>query len=114
MGAKLSLFILGFLRPAPPATAYHDRDAIVDEIEKDIAVTQASLARPAWSAEAAINRLKLNKSNRSMTERYVDIRQSCQRPVNRVPLHKAGIRAPGAAQRDRMVVHGNGGLYVLR
>ena len=114
LDAKISLLILGFLRPAPSVRSYQDRESILHEITKDIAVTQASLARPAWSAEAAINQLKLTKSNRSMTERYVHIRQSGQRQVDRVPLHKAGIRAPGAVQRDRTVVHGNGGVYVLR
>jgi hypothetical protein len=112
---KISLLILGFLHPAP-STEELGRDWILNEITNDIAVTQASLSpeREAWSAEACINQLKLTKSNRSMTERYVDLRQSGQRQVNRVPLHKAGIRAPGAVQRDKMVVYGNGGVYVLR
>jgi hypothetical protein len=115
LNAKISLLILGFLHPAP-STKEPDRDWIVNEIANDIAVTRASLSpeREAWSAEACINQLKLTKSNRSMTERYVDLRQSGQRQVDRVPLHKAGIRAPGAVQRDKMVVHGNGGVYVLR
>jgi hypothetical protein len=115
LNAKISLLILGFLRPAPSAKEL-DRDWILNEITNDIAVTQASLSpeREAWSAEACINQLKLTKSNRSMTERCVDLCQSGQRQVDRVPLHKAGIRAPGAVQRDEMVVHGNGGVYVLR
>jgi hypothetical protein len=116
LDAKISLLILGFLRPASLPKQDHDYDSVLYEITKDIAVTQASLSpdRQVWGAEACINQLKLTKSNRSMTERYVDMRQSGQRQVDRVPLHKAGIRAPGAVQRDRMVVHGNGGVYVLR
>ena len=114
LNARVSLLILGFLRPAPFTTADIERDIVLYGITKDIAITQASLARPAWSAETSINQLKLSKSNRSMTERYMDIRQSSQRHVDRVPLHKAGIRAPGGMQRDRMVVHGNGGVFVLR
>ena len=116
LDAKISLLILGFLRPPLPPKQDQDRDSIIYEFTQDIAVTQTSLApdRPAWSAEACINQLKLTKSNRSMTERYVDLRHSGQRQVDRMPLHKAGIRAPGAVHRDRMAVHGNGGLYVLR
>lgn len=116
LDAKISLLILGFLRPASSPEQYHDHDSMLDEITKDIAVTQASLSpdREAWSAEACTNQLKLTKSSRSMTERYVDLRQAGQRQIDRVPLHKAGIRAPGAVQRDQMVVHGNGGVYVLR
>jgi hypothetical protein len=116
LDAKISLFILGCLRAASPAEQYQDRDSIMYEISNDIAVTQASLSsdRQAWSTEACINQLKLTKSNRSLTERYVDLRQSGQRQIDRVPLHKAGIRAPVAVQRDKMVVHGNGGVYVLR
>jgi hypothetical protein len=115
LNAKISLLVLGFLRPAPSAKEL-DRDWILNKITNDIAVTQASLSpeREAWSAEACINQLKLTKSNRSMTERCVDLCQSGQRQVDRVPLHKVGIRAPSAVQRDEMVVHGNGGVYVLR
>ena len=114
LNATISLLILGFLRPGPFATPDLDRESVLYRITKDMTITQASLARPAWSAEASINQLKLTKSNRSMTERFVDMRQSSQRHVDRVPLHKAGIRAPGGVQRDRMVVHGNGGVFVLR
>lgn len=116
LDAKISLLILGFLRPVSSPEQYHDYDSMLDEITKDIAVTQASLSpdREAWSAETCINRLKLTMNSRSMTERYVDLRQAGQRHVDRVPLHKAGIRAPGAVQRDQMAVHGNGGVYVLR
>jgi hypothetical protein len=116
LNVKISLLILGFLRPAPSTKSELDRDWILNEITNDIAVTQASLSpeREAWSAEACINQLKLAKNNRSMTERCVDLCQSGQKQVDRVPLHKAGIRAPGAVQRDKIVVNGNGGVYVLR
>ena len=116
LNVKISLLILGFLRPAPSTKSELDRDWILNEITNDIAVTQASLSpeREAWSAEACINQLKLAKNNRSMTKRCVDLCQSGQKQVDRVPLHKAGIRAPGAVQRDKMVVNGNGGVYVLR
>jgi Riboflavin kinase len=115
LDSKISLLILGFLHPAPSMKEL-DRDWILNEIANDIGVTQASLnpEREAWSAEACINQLELTKTNRSMTERYVDLLQSGQRQVDRVPLHKVGIRAPGAVQRDKMVVYGNGGVYVLR
>jgi hypothetical protein len=116
LGARISLLILGFLRPVRRLEQYHDHAAMLDDMAKDIAATQASLSpdREAWSAEACINQLKLTKESRSMSERYVDLRRAGQRQVERVPLHKVGIRAPGAIQRDQMVVHGNGGVFVLR
>jgi hypothetical protein len=112
LDAQISLLILGFLRPARRLEQYHDHAAMLGDIAKDIAATQASLSpdREAWSAEACINQLKLTKRSRSMSERYVDLRQAGQRQVERVPLHKVGIRAPGAIQRGQMVVHGNGGV----
>ncbi len=110
LDAKISIVVMGFLRPSPPLK--QDREIILYDIYKDIAVTSASLSRLDWGVDSTLRRIKTTSSNRSITERYFDARQLGQRHVNSVPLHRAGIRGPGAELRDRLV--GQGGIYVLR
>ncbi|EXJ84691.1 hypothetical protein A1O3_05361 [Capronia epimyces CBS 606.96] len=114
LDAKLSLIMTGYLRAAPelPPGQEPDVDAQLFDFYKDIAITTASLSRPAWSAEAILEGIKTAASSRSLTERYVDLRQSTQKHLDRVPLHKLGVRTEGAALKDRLV--GQGGVWVPR
>ncbi|MCJ1303262.1 hypothetical protein MMC08_006070 [Hypocenomyce scalaris] len=106
--ANISLIVMGFLRPRIP----YDRDSFLYETYKDIAVAQASLGRPAWGAEAALEQIAAARSGRSVTERYVDLRRQGQKAFDKVPLHKAGIRTPSASLKDRAL--GDGGIFVPR
>lgn len=114
LDAKLSVMMMGYLRavqePEPGQEA--DVDAELFDFYKDIAVATASLGRPAWTAEATLQRLKSAASSRSLTDRYVDFRQNTQKHIDRVPVHKLGVRTEGAALRDRLI--GNGGVWVPR
>ncbi|KZF21459.1 hypothetical protein L228DRAFT_153752 [Xylona heveae TC161] len=107
--AKLSLIIMGFLRPF---ISYDRIEAFLHETHRDIAITHRSLERPAWTPEATINQINHSQSSRSATDRYVDFRQNSQKLMDAVPLHKAGVRTGGASYKDQMV--GRGGLYILR
>ncbi|MCJ1474623.1 hypothetical protein MMC13_003283 [Lambiella insularis] len=102
--AKISLIVMGFLRPTIPSNT----EAFAFETYKDITVAQLSLNRPAWSAEAAKETLKPG----SVTERYVVARLEGQRQLDKVPLDRMGIRMSSAAMRDRLA--GKGGLRVPR
>lgn len=102
--AKISLVIMGFLRPA----ILGDTENFAYETYKDISIAQLSLSRPAWSAENAKDTLKPG----SITERYVVARLQGQRQLDKVPLDKMGIRMSSALVRDRLA--GNGGLCVPR
>ncbi|KAK5059929.1 hypothetical protein LTR84_009812 [Exophiala bonariae] len=116
--AKLSVMMMGFLRhvhvdeSAELGGRDPDRDAQLFDVYKDIAVATASLARPNWQADATLERVESAASARSFRDRYVDLRQSSQRHIDRVPVHMLGIRTEGAGLKDRLI--GNGGVCVPR
>ncbi|KIX00039.1 uncharacterized protein Z518_10966 [Rhinocladiella mackenziei CBS 650.93] len=112
--AKLSVILMGYLRalPEPEPGQEPDTDAQLFDFYKDVATTNASLSRSAWTAEANVEKVKSAASSRSFTERYVDFRQSSQRQIDRVPVHRLGVRTEGASLRDRLV--GNGGVWIPR
>lgn len=114
--AKLSLMMMGFLRgleeAEPGAGQEVDRDAQAFDLYKDIAVATASLNRPGWAADATLQRVQSAQSARSLKDRYVDLRQSSQRHIDRVPVHMLGIRTEGTGLKDRLI--GNGGVCVPR
>lgn len=112
--AKLSVMMMGYLRAMDELGPEQqvDVDAQVFDIYKDIAVTTASLGRPAWTAEATLERIRTASTSRSMTERYVDLRQNTQRQIDRVPVNRLGIRTESAALKDKLI--GVGGVWVPR
>lgn len=112
--AKVSVVMMGYLRKIeelPPARE-PDVEAQLFDFYKDVTVTTASLARPAWAAEATLERVKSQESSRSISERYVDFRQSSQRQIERVPVHRLGVRTEGAVLKDRLI--GQGGVWISR
>ncbi|KAJ9501542.1 hypothetical protein H2202_003336 [Exophiala xenobiotica] len=112
--AKLSVLLMGYLRGLHDQGPDEEPDveSMQFDIYKDIAVTTASLNRPAWTAEATLDRVKSAASSRSMSERYVDFRQNTQRQMDRVPVNRLGIRTEGAVLKDRLI--GVGGVWVPR
>lgn len=112
--AKVSVILMGYLRALeePHPDQEPDVDAQLFDLYKDVAITTASLARPAWAAEATLERVKSAMSSRSVTERYVDLRQSAQRHVDRVPVNRLGVRTESATLKDKMI--GVGGVWVPR
>lgn len=112
--AKVSVMLMGFLRPVPHISPGQevDLEMLQSELYHDIAATQASLSRPAWAAEETLDRVKSAASTRSFSERYIDARMGVQNKFDKVPSHKLGIRMDGTVRRDRWV--GNGGVCVKR
>ncbi|KAJ9613274.1 hypothetical protein H2200_003216 [Cladophialophora chaetospira] len=112
--AKISVFMMGYLRAVeePNPDQEPDVDAQLFDFYKDVSITNASLARPAWAAEAILERVKSEASSRSFSERYVDFRRSTQQQIDRVPVHRLGVRTEGAALKDRLI--GQGGVWIPR
>lgn len=112
--AKLSVMLMGYMREMDQVSPIQtpDVDAQLFDIYKDIAVTAASLARPEWQAETTLDRVKSASSSRSLNERYVELRQTSQRQLDRVPVHLLGIRTEGAGLKDRLI--GHGGVWISR
>jgi hypothetical protein len=112
--AKISIIMMAYLR-APPQLAHgqtQDSETRVSELLQDIATASASLARPAWKADETLERIRSAASSRSLSERYVDMRQTTQKQIDRVPTWRLGVRSDGAALKDALV--GNGGLTIQR
>ena len=103
---KILVILMGFLRPWTAC----EPETLLQETYGDIAVTQLSLNRPEWQAEAALLRSKAEK--RSLADRYVSARQFGQRQIDRIPVHKAAVRTDFASLKDKLV--GTGGLFVVR
>ncbi|KKY18782.1 putative riboflavin kinase [Phaeomoniella chlamydospora] len=112
-GSKVKVIVMGFLHPMSPGDVPTlDRGQILYDKYQDIAIAEASLSRPHWGPEMTIERIKTEKSQRSFSEKYVDARSYTQKQFDKIPMHRAGIRGPGAELKDRAL--GNGGLWFPR
>ena len=114
IGAKLSVIMMGYLRAIEELQPgqHRDLEKQLFDFYKDVSITNASLGRPAWAAEATLDRVRSEASNRSFSERYVDLRMGAQRHIDRVPLHRLGVRTDGATLKDRLI--GQGGVWIPR
>lgn len=107
VGAKLELVVMGWLRPLLPKD---DVELILTETVRDVEITQASLEREAWGPEDTLRKMKTTSSLGSVATR---VRSAGQRHVNRVPVHKFGVRNDSLGSYDRGL-YGNGGVFVRR
>jgi hypothetical protein len=115
VGATLSILLLGILHPNPPLPPLGtspDIQTLLATHQTDVRKTLTSLSRPAWTAQSVLQRMKEQRSQRSISERYVAVRQGTQNAIDKVPVHRLGVRTEGHALRDRFV--GNGGIWVKR
>jgi hypothetical protein len=110
---KVSLMIMGFIRPTS-ASLKSDLDLHSQEecAEEDIAVTNRVLRGAAWQPETVLERIKSASSGRSFTERVADARQSGQRQLDKVPVHRLGVRTDSMGLKDQLI--GNGGICIKR
>ncbi|RMZ77663.1 hypothetical protein DV738_g4261, partial [Chaetothyriales sp. CBS 135597] len=110
--ARVSLLLMAFLHPVSQQEEGEKLETRQAVFDRDAACAMASLARPEWTTEAVISKSKEAKSSRSISERYVGLRQGAQKSIDKVPLHKLGVRTDGHQLRDRLI--GNGGVYIKR
>ena len=108
VGARMKLMVLGYLHRFRP----FDPEQSPSELYRDIAVAQLSLARSAWQADAVVELVQLAKKGRSLTDHYVQARQYGQKQVDKIPLHKLGVRTDSMGVRDQWI--GNGGFSIPR
>lgn len=105
--SRISVLVLGFLRPPtqlPPSTQAASDEAILLEEANDIAFAQGVLDHPAFSPEA----VEQGKEKPGMKKKYADMRTQ----IDRVPLHKLGVRTDSDKMKERGIVVG--GFYILR
>jgi len=123
----LEVHIMGFIRPDEPS----QRAALMKGLRagdeaafeaamlaevNDVSMAQSILDQPAWSPEAAATALQARsekpKGLERVTSGYADTRMAAQRRLDRVPLHKIGVRMPFDPMKEKaMVVNG---FYVQR
>lgn len=110
IGSRLQLVLMGYLRPL---VSVSEPELMLLEMTSDIAITHASLSRPAWGHEETMIRIKTQQSGKSVTDRLVDFKVAGQRQIDRVPVHRLGMRMDSYGMRDRGM-HGNGGFWTKR
>lgn len=112
LNANLKIVIMAYLRPMRKPDSSQSPAAIAAPTTRDINTAVASLSRENWQCEMTLQRVKTDKSTRSIEERYVDMRLQVQKRVDSVPLHKAGVRTASAELKDQ--AYGKGGIYIRR
>ena len=108
--AKVEVILMAYIRS--PELENSAEDAVLDALLQDVIVAVASLRRDHWGYEDALQRLKTVESEKSFSEKLVDVREKVQQQVDRVPLHLAGVRSDSDLLRDE--AYGAGGLYIVR
>ena len=88
-------------------------------------LTHYLLSQPTFDPHSALTTIQSRSvtslslsSSRSLTDRYVQLRENVQEQVDRVPAHWVGVRTEGGLRRDRELVDaggmGRGGFFVRR
>jgi hypothetical protein len=111
--AKVNLMIMGFIRPISVSLKSEpDLGNQEERSQEDIALTNRVLREAAWQPETVLERIKSASSGRSFTERVADARQSGQRQLDKVPVHRLGVRTDSMGLKDQLI--GNGGICIKR
>ncbi|KAJ6790250.1 hypothetical protein PWT90_07264 [Aphanocladium album] len=111
-GTCLKVLLMGFLRPKLERSQLADVDACLQRHADDILTSMATLARARWQPQETVDRMRMLKGERSWSERLDGVTGIVVARVDRVPMHRAGIRSEAGALRDRS--YGNGGLWIRR
>ncbi|KAM3532199.1 hypothetical protein MY4038_004121 [Beauveria bassiana] len=117
-GASLQLLLMGFLRPPRGTMANDDDDdddldAALQRHADDLLTTLATLARDRWQPRLTVEGMRTARgSDRTWGQRLDGVTGTVAASMDRVPVHRAGIRSEAGALRDASV--GKGGLWIQR
>ena len=101
---KANLMVMGYIRSLD--------DDLSSHIQRDVELVQEVLCREGWQAELVLQKIKSASSTRSFAERVADARQSGQKQLDRVPIHRIGVRTDSIGLKDQLI--GNGGICIKR
>ena len=107
---KMSLMFMAFLHPGTAGTDGNEAQDI--QMAIDIETVSMSLSRAAWTPDTVLERIKTASSNRSISEKIADARHSGQKQLDKVPIHKLGVRPDSMKLRDHLI--GIGGICIRR
>ncbi|KAF2771901.1 hypothetical protein EJ03DRAFT_349118 [Teratosphaeria nubilosa] len=110
---KINVMLMSYLRPLTHPTKSSIDTSKVAEIQRiqmlqDSSTAAAILAHPSWSPDMVLQREDSARSQRSFKKAF----QSGQKQVEKVPLHRLGIRNGTMGAKDELV--GRGGIFVRR
>jgi hypothetical protein len=124
LNSQVEVQAMGFIRP-PDQFIEQQHTETVDVAEakaetaiintiNDVEIAQAFLGQPAWGPKSSINVMQSRNLGpvETVKSSYVDTRMALQRHIDRILLHKVGIRSP--ADRFRGEAIRRGGVYVRR
>jgi hypothetical protein len=101
---RASLMVMGYIRSSDNDLSSH--------FQRNIALVQEILCKEGWQPEVVLQKIKSASSTRSFTERIADARQSGQKQLDRLPVHRLGLRTDSMGLRDQLI--GNGGICIKR
>lgn len=101
--ARVKLIMMGWLHA--PLDIHVSAEKFVKQHVADSMMVLACLGREGWEVESAVRQ-------KSLGERLDGVTGAVQGGVERVPLHRVGIRSEIGVVRDRG--YGNGGLWIPR
>ncbi|KAG0648490.1 hypothetical protein D0Z07_5502 [Hyphodiscus hymeniophilus] len=118
--------LLGFMRPDEPTQRMHLEKGLHAGEEaateasmlaklNDISTVQGVLDHPSWAADFTERELARRENigrMETLSEQYADTRMAARNQIDKVAFHKAGVRVPGDAGRDKATVIN--GFYVIR
>ncbi|RYP66647.1 hypothetical protein DL769_005979 [Monosporascus sp. CRB-8-3] len=112
--ATLEVVLMAFLRPAPKPdrSGQQPREDAIAAVSRDVDVAVLSLSRQNWQPAETTRRLRTLRSERSLVDRALEVRDHVQKEIDNVPMHHLGIRTTGAQLKDKAL--GNGGMYIRR
>ncbi|KAL7920163.1 hypothetical protein ACQKWADRAFT_299119 [Trichoderma austrokoningii] len=108
--AKVKVLLMGYLH----AAAGHNTppELLISQHFQDVNKTMASLSRAAWGPHDTVAMLKSVKTNRTFAEKVDDTTGKVVRQVDKIPLHRVGMRSDVGLMQDK--AYGNGGLWIVR
>jgi hypothetical protein len=113
---------MGFIRPDEPVQRAKlfkgllARDeaaaeaAMLSEVE-DVSIVQTFLDHPSWSPDSMDQVEKTTRLDKARMT-FANTPTAAQKQINRVPLHKLGIRSPQDNARDKMII--TNGFFIPR
>ncbi|KAI0526409.1 hypothetical protein F5B22DRAFT_585653 [Xylaria bambusicola] len=107
---KLKVIVMVPLRGIPKHS--QSPAEILAAVSRDKEIALASLSRVMWQPGASLDILSAEKAQKTITNRYIEMRSQIQRHVDSVPVHRVGIRTNRAEAKDE--AYRTGGFYIRR
>ncbi|KAH7631411.1 hypothetical protein B0T09DRAFT_319401 [Sordaria sp. MPI-SDFR-AT-0083] len=131
-GSKVEVLVMGFLHPVLDYRETSPQYRL-DTAHQDVVLALASLDRPNWSAQTTLARMeaaeqsngdgergliggfkktKVMEKGQEVKEKISGAKDKVAKQIDRIPVHKVGIRKDDGKARDRY--YGTGGYWIPR